>query len=53
VLIGPEGGWTADEIARAQAAGVVAVRMGARVLRTETAGIAALAAVNMLWGDMR
>ncbi|MFO1415163.1 MAG: 16S rRNA (uracil(1498)-N(3))-methyltransferase [Burkholderiales bacterium] len=53
VLIGPEGGWTADEVGRAQQAGIAPVRMGARVLRTETAGIAALAGVNMLWGDMR
>jgi 16S rRNA (uracil1498-N3)-methyltransferase len=53
VMIGPEGGWTGDEIARAAAAGITPVRMGARVMRTETAGIAALAAVNTLWGDMR
>lgn len=53
VMIGPEGGWTGDEIARAAAAGIAPVRMGARVMRTETAGIAALAAVNTLWGDMR
>lgn len=53
VLIGPEGGWTDGEIERARAAGVTDVRMGARVLRTETAGIAALAAIEVLWGDMR
>ena len=53
LLIGPEGGWTADEIERARRAGVMAVRMGARVMRTETAGIAALAAIQTLWGDMR
>lgn len=53
LLIGPEGGWTADEIERARRAGVTAVRMGARVMRTETAGIAALAAIQTLWGDLR
>jgi len=53
LLIGPEGGWTADEIERARRAGVTEVRMGARVLRTETAGIAALAAIQLLWGDMQ
>jgi 16S rRNA (uracil1498-N3)-methyltransferase len=53
VLIGPEGGFTDVEIARAARAGITPVRMGARVMRTETAGIAALAAVNTLWGDMR
>ncbi len=53
VLIGPEGGWTVDEIERARRAGVAEVRMGARVLRTETAGIAALAAIQLLWGDMQ
>ena len=52
-VIGPEGGWTGDEVARASRAGVTPVRMGTRVLRTETAGIAALAAINTLWGDMR
>lgn len=53
VLIGPEGGWAADEIARARRAGMTEVRMGTRVMRTETAGIAALAVIQTLWGDMR
>jgi 16S rRNA (uracil1498-N3)-methyltransferase len=53
VLIGAEGGFTQDEIARAARAGIAPVRMGARVMRTETAGIAALAAANTLWGDLR
>ena len=53
ILIGSEGGLTADEIARAADAGLTPVRLGARVLRTETAGPAALAAAHALWGDFR
>lgn len=53
MLVGPEGGWTAHEIAHAQTAGCLPVRLGPRVLRTETAAAAALAAINALWGDFR
>ena len=53
VLIGPEGGFTADELTRAARAGFTRVRMGPRILRTETAALAALAAVNTLWSDFR
>ena len=53
LLIGPEGGLAPGEVAAAEAAGFVAVRLGPRVLRTETAGMAALAAVNTMWGDLR
>jgi 16S rRNA (uracil1498-N3)-methyltransferase len=53
LLLGPEGGLTADEAARATRAGLDAARMGPRVLRTETASLAALAALNTLWGDFR
>jgi len=53
VLIGPEGGLAAGEIAHAKRSGMTAVRLGPRVLRTETAALAALAAVNTLWGDFR
>ncbi|MDA1116541.1 MAG: 16S rRNA (uracil(1498)-N(3))-methyltransferase [Proteobacteria bacterium] len=48
---GPEGGFTAEEEAMLAAAGFVPVRLGPRVLRTETAAIAALAALNALAGD--
>lgn len=51
VLIGPEGGFTPDEEAAALAAGFRRVRLGRRVLRTETAGLAALAALAALCGD--
>ena len=53
VLIGPEGGLTPDEIAAARHAGMTAVRLGPRVLRTETAALAALATINAVWGDFR
>ena len=53
MLVGPEGGFNPEEIARARQAGMTEVRLGPRVLRTETAALAALAAVNVLWGDFR
>ncbi len=53
LLIGPEGGLAPGEIAAACAAGFASVRLGPRVLRTETAGMAALTAVGLLWGDLR
>lgn len=51
LVAGPEGGFEADEIAALHAAGAIPVRLGPRVLRTETAALAALAAMQMLWGD--
>lgn len=51
LLIGPEGGLSPAEINQAQAAGFTGIRLGPRVLRTETAGVAALAALQALWGD--
>jgi 16S rRNA (uracil1498-N3)-methyltransferase len=53
LLVGPEGGFTPDESAAAVAAGFHAVRLGPRILRTETVAPAALAAMNALWGDWR
>jgi 16S rRNA (uracil1498-N3)-methyltransferase len=51
LLVGAEGGLTPEETKLALSAGFVAVRLGPRVLRTETAGPAALAAIQCLWGD--
>jgi 16S rRNA (uracil1498-N3)-methyltransferase len=51
LLIGPEGGFSADEEDAALAQGALALSMGPRVLRTETAGLAALATLNAVWGD--
>ena len=53
LIVGPEGGLTPEEEASALAAGFRAVRLGPRILRTETAGPAMLAALNALWGDWR
>lgn len=51
ILVGPEGGLSADELKVAQASGLTPVRLGPRILRTETAGCALLAAAQALWGD--
>jgi 16S rRNA (uracil1498-N3)-methyltransferase len=52
LLIGPEGGFTEAEETLACAQGAMMLSMGPRVLRTETAGLAALAALNAIWGEM-
>jgi 16S rRNA (uracil1498-N3)-methyltransferase len=49
LLVGPEGGWTGAEREQARAAGWQAVSLGAQVLRTETAAIAATAIVTAAW----
>ncbi len=51
LVAGPEGGLTAQEIAMLRAAGFHGVKLGRRILRTETAPVAALAAMQLLWGD--
>lgn len=51
LLAGPEGGFAQDEQEAAERAGLTAVKLGPRVLRTETAAVAALAAMQTLWGD--
>jgi 16S rRNA (uracil1498-N3)-methyltransferase len=53
LLIGPEGGLDEGEIAAAHQQGFRGVRLGPRVLRTETAGVAALAVIQSLWGDLK
>ncbi|HEZ2112090.1 TPA: 16S rRNA (uracil(1498)-N(3))-methyltransferase [Neisseria meningitidis] len=50
-MVGPEGGWTEQEEQQAFDAGFQAVTLGKRILRTETAALAALAAMQTLWGD--
>jgi 16S rRNA (uracil1498-N3)-methyltransferase len=52
VLIGPEGGFAADEVALARRAGAQVVSMGRRILRSETAGIIAAAAVLYELGEL-
>ena len=51
LLVGAEGGLTAEEEQAASGAGFTPVTLGKRIMRTETAGLAALAAIQSLWGD--
>jgi 16S rRNA (uracil1498-N3)-methyltransferase len=53
ILVGPEGGLTPEETSAALRRGFRAVRLGPRILRTDTAGPAVLAALNAQWGDWR
>jgi 16S rRNA (uracil1498-N3)-methyltransferase len=49
VLLGPEGGWSSEEVAQSLAAGAMAVSLGPLTLRAESMPVAALAALNTLW----
>jgi 16S rRNA (uracil1498-N3)-methyltransferase len=51
-MIGPEGGLSPEEIAHAEKEGFLPVALGPRVLRTETAPVAAMALCQWLWGDI-
>ena len=53
ILVGPEGGFSDKEIVLAESHEVVPVRLGPRVLRAETAGLAAVAAIAAVHGDWR
>jgi 16S rRNA (uracil1498-N3)-methyltransferase len=53
LLIGAEGGLAAEEMQLASACSFLSLRLGPRILRTETAGLAALAAIQFLWGDLK
>jgi 16S rRNA (uracil1498-N3)-methyltransferase len=53
LLIGPEGGLDDEELVAAQKAGFMPVRLGPRVLRTETAAVVALTVLQALWGDLQ
>ncbi len=52
VIVGPEGGVAPEEAAAAIAAGYQAVNLGPRILRTETAGLAIMAILQYLYGDL-
>jgi len=52
LFIGPEGGWEEEEVALASSRGAVAVSLGARILRAETAGLAAAAAILYQAGEL-
>lgn len=53
ILVGPEGGFSDGERERAAQAGLRPVKLGPRVLRTETAALAALCIAQATWGDCR
>jgi 16S rRNA (uracil1498-N3)-methyltransferase len=52
IVVGPEGGFTDEELALAHTHAFHAVRLGPRTLRTETAGLAAIAALQAIAGDL-
>lgn len=52
LLVGPEGGLTTVEVEQATEKGLTAIQLGPRILRTETAGPAILAGLQVLWGDL-
>ena len=52
VFIGPEGGFTGDEVEHARSVGILPVTMGKRILRAETAAVAAVAAVMYELGEL-
>ncbi|MFT5577279.1 MAG: 16S rRNA (uracil1498-N3)-methyltransferase [Paraglaciecola psychrophila] len=52
LLVGPEGGLDSDEIDEAERAGYQSLTLGPRVLRTETAPLAAISLLQHLWGDL-
>ncbi|KRA46816.1 16S rRNA (uracil(1498)-N(3))-methyltransferase [Pseudoxanthomonas sp. Root630] len=52
VAIGPEGGWSPRDREILSAAGFIGLRLGPRILRTETAGLAAIAALQSRFGDL-
>ncbi len=53
ILVGPEGGFSMEEVAALKNNGCIGIRLGPRILRTETAGPAVIAALQALAGDFR
>jgi 16S rRNA (uracil1498-N3)-methyltransferase len=51
ILVGPEGGLTPEEESTALFAGYLSISLGKRILRTESAALATIAAMQTLWGD--
>ncbi len=52
LLIGPEGGFTAQEVARAREAGFLVASLGPRLLKVDTAALAALTLIQQAFGDL-
>ena len=53
LLIGPEGGLSESEVEQSQQSSFQAVQLGSRILRTETAALASISAIQTLWGDFK
>ena len=52
LLIGPEGGFSDEEVHTAVKQGFQSIKFGPRILRTETAAVSALAVLQAMWGDL-
>ena len=52
IAVGPEGGWSERDLQLLENAGFTGIRLGPRILRTETAGLAAIAALQARFGDL-
>jgi 16S rRNA (uracil1498-N3)-methyltransferase len=52
IVIGPEGGWSQEEVAQAEQAGVQSITLGLHILRAETAALAALSIVQSRLGNL-
>jgi 16S rRNA (uracil1498-N3)-methyltransferase len=52
LLVGPEGGWSADEIAAAVRAGCLPITLGRRTLRADAVPIVAIGVLQFVWGDL-
>lgn len=53
LIVGPEGGFSTKEVADLKERGAISISLGPRILRTETAGFAALSIVQYIFGDMK
>ena len=52
LAVGPEGGWSADEVAAATAAGFMPVTLGRRTLRADAVVVCAVSVLQYVWGDL-
>jgi 16S rRNA (uracil1498-N3)-methyltransferase len=53
VMVGPEGGWAAEEVDAARVHGAAPLGLGPRVLRTDSAGVVAVTLLQARWGDLQ
>ena len=51
IVVGPEGGWSENDLKSLKATGLSSIKFGQRILRTETVAPAIMAAIHSLWGD--